>query len=288
MRSSRLLARDPDLCVREAVCRAHHKHWSLTESTSLPEFVLVRSGRFRYASRAGTMLAGPDLGYLALPGEPQRFAHPAGGDVCTSVTISPRLWQELTDGDATSGPVPVDGRLHLAHRLLLRAAAGGDTGYATTERLLHLLAEVGTRGAHPWPADQPRPSRRDTVMVDAAREAILAGDPAAAGLVPLARSLGVSPYRLSRVFGRLVGVPVTRYRNQVRVRQALDRIEQGEPDLGRLAADLGFADQAHLTRTVRAHVGHTPSQVRRLLGRAPGRRAGGRTSAPLPGSPGQE
>src|SRR5690606_26029071 len=129
-------------------------------------------------------------------------------------------------------------------------------------------------------ADQPRPSRRDTVMVDAAREAILAGDPTAAGLVPLARSLGVSPYRLSRVFGRLVGVSVTRYRNQVRVRRALDRIEQGEPDLGRLAADLGFADQAHLTRTVRSHVGCTPSQVRRLLGRAGARGADGPTAAP--------
>jgi hypothetical protein len=32
-----------------------------------------------------------------------------------------------------------------------------------------------------------------------------------------------------------------------------------------LAADLGFADQAHLCRTVRTHVGHTPTAVRRLL-----------------------
>ncbi|PWU61582.1 hypothetical protein DLE60_04880 [Micromonospora globispora] len=32
-----------------------------------------------------------------------------------------------------------------------------------------------------------------------------------------------------------------------------------------LAAELGFADQAHLTRTVRAQLGHTPGEVRRLL-----------------------
>ncbi|MFS8497921.1 MAG: hypothetical protein FWJ70_06720 [Micromonosporaceae bacterium] len=77
--------------------------------------------------------------------------------------------------------------------------------YATTERLLRLLAEVGSRRARPWPAGQTRPGRRDAAMVDAAREAIVAGDPAAAGLVPLARALGVSPYRLSRVSGRVLG-----------------------------------------------------------------------------------
>jgi AraC-like DNA-binding protein len=32
--------------------------------------------------------------------------------------------------------------------------------------------------------------------------------------------------------------------------------------------DLGFADQAHLCRTMRAHLGHTPTAVRRLLNAA--------------------
>ncbi|MGH3679627.1 MAG: helix-turn-helix domain-containing protein, partial [Natronosporangium sp.] len=91
-----------------------------------------------------------------------------------------------------------------------------------------------------------------------------------AGLLPLARLLGVSPYRLSRAFQRQVGVPLTRFRNRVRVAEALDRLEQGEPSLAGLAAELGFADQAHLTRTVRAHLGHTPGRLRRLLGHHPG------------------
>ncbi|GAA4086563.1 hypothetical protein GCM10022248_65360 [Nonomuraea soli] len=51
--------------------------------------------------------------------------------------------------------------------------------------------------------------------------------------------------------------------------RALDRLEQGEPSLALLAADLGFADQAHLTRTVRHHLGHTPTALRRLLTPAP-------------------
>ncbi len=58
---------------------------------------------------------------------------------------------------------------------------------------------------------------------------------------------------------------ITHYRNRVRVSWALERLAAGERSLGVLAADLGFSDQAHLTRTVRTHVGHTPSVLRRLL-----------------------
>ncbi|MFD0541604.1 helix-turn-helix domain-containing protein [Actinomadura luteofluorescens] len=58
---------------------------------------------------------------------------------------------------------------------------------------------------------------------------------------------------------------VTRYRNRIRVGRALDRLERGERDLSGLAADLGFADHAHLTRTVREETGRTPTVLRRLL-----------------------
>ena len=72
---------------------------------------------------------------------------------------------------------------------------------------------------------------------------------------------------MSRAFTAELGVSLTRYRNRVRVARALDRLEAGETRLAMLAADLGFADQAHLCRTVRAHVGHTPTALRRLLTR---------------------
>jgi AraC-like DNA-binding protein len=105
----------------------------------------------------------------------------------------------------------------------------------------------------------------DRALVDQAREAIAAGHPDGNGLVPLARLLRTSPYRLSRAFTRELGVSLTRYRNRVRVGAVLDRLAGGEQRLAELAADLGFADQAHLTRTVRQQVGHTPAALRRLL-----------------------
>jgi len=35
--------------------------------------------------------------------------------------------------------------------------------------------------------------------------------------------------------------------------------------LADIAVALGFADQAHLSRTVREHVGYTPAALRRVL-----------------------
>jgi AraC-like DNA-binding protein len=81
----------------------------------------------------------------------------------------------------------------------------------------------------------------------------------------LTGQLAVSPTHLSRTFRHETGSSLTRYRNRLRVSHALDRIEGGEDNLAVLAADLGFADQAHFIRTMREHTGHTPGKLRAVL-----------------------
>jgi AraC-like DNA-binding protein len=58
---------------------------------------------------------------------------------------------------------------------------------------------------------------------------------------------------------------ISAYRNHLRVRAALERLADGERSLTSLAADLGFADHAHMARTVRRETGAAPSVLRRLL-----------------------
>ena len=84
-------------------------------------------------------------------------------------------------------------------------------------------------------------------------------------VVALARRLAVSPHHLSRVFVAETGETISRYRNRVRTRLAMERIADGEASLARIAAELSFADHAHLTRVVRREVGRTPSDLRDLL-----------------------
>jgi AraC-like DNA-binding protein len=262
MRSAVELAARPEFAVHTVACRDDHRGWSAPEFRSGHGLVLVRGGRFR--RRAAGVIADVDrtVGYFALPGEEEYFAHPAGGDVCTSISLSADVWQSLTPDRPAPG-LYVDARLDLAHRRFLAAADSGDVDYAVAEQLLALVNTALNR------PDTPAPSV-DRALVAQARAAIQAGHPSSGSLLSLADLLAVSPYRLSRAFPRELGISLTRYRNRVRVSRALDRLEDGEPDLAGLAADLGFADQAHLTRTVRDHCGHTPAALRRLLAAAPG------------------
>jgi AraC-like DNA-binding protein len=269
------LARGPGFSVAAVTCGYEHAAWSLPETSGAQRLVLVRRGRFRRRVAGVPTTIDPTVGYLGLPGEQESFAHPAGGDECTAMTFSPGLWRLLAGDPARPErtAVYVDARLELAHRRAIAAAAGGDWDYALAEGLLALAGTAIRRTiTGPTPARVPEATRaaaRDAALAGAAREAIAADHPAARGLLPLAEFLGVSPYRLSRGFSREQGMSLTHYRNRVRVSRALQRLAAGEQSLGLLAADLGFADQAHLTRTVRSYAGHTPSALRRLLSAGP-------------------
>lgn len=243
------IAARPGLAVSAVRCAGGHDGWSGDKARDDYRLVLVRRGRFRRRTAGVVTDLDPTVAYLGSPGEEESFAHPAGGDVCTSVSLSPALGERLAG--AARPVVYVDARVDLAHRRLL--AAADDVDYGLVEALLGLLGrEPGVRPA-------------DRLLVTRAREAIAADDRHAGDLLSLAAALGVSPYRLSRAFTQSLGVSLTRYRNRVRVGRVLDRLERGERELATLAADLGFADQSHLCRTVAAHVGHTPTVLRRLL-----------------------
>lgn len=263
MLSATTIAHRPAFLVSSVTCRADHAGWSPPDAHTSHRLVLVRSGRFRRRTPGAVTDLDRTTAYLGTPGEEDSFAHPAGGDVCTAFHVSGELWRDIAGETPVRPWVYVDARVDLAHRRLL--AAREDVDHALTAQLLTLLAEtIGQAATGKVPADRPRDPAAER-LASAAREAVLADHPAAAGLLPLAALLGTSPYRLSRAFSAVTGVGLTRFRNRVRVARALDRIEAGDTDLAALAARLGFADQAHLTRTVRQHVGHTPTGVRGLL-----------------------
>ncbi|MDH6703441.1 AraC-like DNA-binding protein [Kitasatospora sp. MAA19] len=264
------VATRPDFGISSVTCRDDHTHWSVPEVRGDYRVVLVRRGRFRRMAAGVPAEIDATLAYVGIPGEEESFAHPAGGDVCTAISVTPKLWRSLA-GEITgqaAHTVYVDPSLDLTHRRLLAASESGDVDYALSEELLALLSTaIGRISPGRTPIAEAR-ARHDQGLVAAAREAITEADPASDTLFSLAELLGVSPYRLSRAFPRELGVSVTRYRHRVRIGRALDRIEAGEQSLSTLAADLGYADQAHLTRTMRHYLGHTPTAVRRLLASA--------------------
>jgi len=268
MQTGRTLAAGPGYAVSVVTCTGGHARWSPVEERGAHGVVLPRRGLFRRMVDGLGVDLDPTVGYVGVPGTEERFAHPRGGDVCTSISVSAALWRSVAGDRRPRSAIYVDGRLDLAHRRVVQAAAGGDRDYRVVEELVALLGVVVRRVSDATvPAAAGMGSAADRALVAGARAAIAADDPAARGLLPLAAHLSASPYRLSRAFSREMGVSLTNYRNRVRVGRALDRLSGGDTDGARLASDLGFADQAHLCRTIRTHVGHTPTEVRMLLTR---------------------
>lgn len=87
-----------------------------------------------------------------------------------------------------------------------------------------------------------------------------------------ARAEGISVRLLQRLFAAYVGVGPKWVILRYRIHEALERAETDrEPDWAALAADLGYADQAHLVRDFTATVGVPPTTYAQAL--SPGTRA---------------
>lgn len=89
----------------------------------------------------------------------------------------------------------------------------------------------------------------------------IAADPMITRVSDLAQRLHTSPRRLQRLFADYVGVGPKWVIRRFRLHEITQRMAAGgRIDWARLAADLGYADQAHLTRDFTAIVGETPTQ----------------------------
>ncbi len=253
------------VAVCDVACSHEPRRGQLSEHASLAALVFVRRGCFTRTVNGVSTVLDSTTAYTMNPGDEQRFDHPhSAGDDCTFVTFSPALVDHLTGGGQSFLPEPVatTGKVDLGQRKLLALARRDESGDATFEAALHVAAVTLARERPPLAQPGTRravKARRE--LVEAAREA-LAHQPGLS-LSALAQQLATSPHHLSRHFHALSGSTVSRYRMRLRVRAALERLAAGEPDLATLAAELGFADQPHLTRVVRAETGSTPAQLRR-------------------------
>jgi AraC-like DNA-binding protein len=155
-----------------------------------------------------------------------------------------------------------------------------DPGSARLLRAAHIAAEHGDRlasssllraslagllRAHAGPGRLAAAPRRRAGSPAAVREArdLLTGrlaDPPS--LDDLALAAGMSPFTLVRAFRTETGLPPHAYLNQVRVRLARRLLDEGMAP-AEVAAEVGFADQAHLTRHFKRVVGVPPGAYQR-------------------------
>jgi AraC-like DNA-binding protein len=84
-----------------------------------------------------------------------------------------------------------------------------------------------------------------------------------ASLARWAALLGLARETVSRAFSAAFGVSARQFRAELRARAAWLRIVRTRERLAEIAAASGFADQAHMTRSIRQLTGASPAAWRR-------------------------
>jgi AraC-like DNA-binding protein len=233
-------------------------------------------------SRASTRVLtgrGWAVGALLRPAGVLLFTeHPADLLDGSAPVSAPGLRSAVAEAMAGVGPAgrwarpadPPGGTESVSAPGLRSAAAGAVAGADPAGRHLRaasLLADHVRTLAAEVPPSAARDGALANRMVDLLEAGTVARSPAG-----LARQLHVSERSLQRLAARFVGMPPQLLLRRRRLQEAAERM-RADPaaDLGALAAELGFADQSHLTREFRSVLGATP----RGYGRARSGREGG-------------
>lgn len=106
---------------------------------------------------------------------------------------------------------------------------------------------------------------RDVATIDrvAGMVAHIADDPGLTQVSDLADRYGSSVRAIQRLFTEHVGVGAKWVIRRYRIHEAADRARDANVNWADLAADLGYADQAHFTRDFTGVVGTTPTRYAR-------------------------
>lgn len=187
-----------------------------------------------------------DGGYLEA-GESGRVRAEAG------MAVVHHVWAAHQDGFGMRGarvlnlPLPeglAEGAVSVADPDAVVRAAEHDPLAAAI--LLRKTATASRSGPEDWPDRLARALARDPELA----------------IGTWAEGVGLDPASVSRGFLRAYGISPKRFRLEVRTRAAVLAIAGWRGTLAALAAEHGFADQAHFARATLALSGRTPSQLR--------------------------
>ncbi len=271
----------PLVAIHDYVCSACRAGAGPEEGSDHTTLVLLRHGAF--CRHVGRRCLTADVNQVAFfpAGSAYRVSHPAeGGDRGTVFRFPPRILRELLQevdpafADQAEpalpflqGPCASD--LFWTHRDLVRRLESGGplepfwvevTGLQLAADALGAAAEAQGR-----PAPPARTGTREdhADLAEAAKAHLATHLGGRLTLDDLAQAVHASPFHLARLFQRHTGTSLHRYLTLLRLRAALERLEQGAEDLTALALDLGFSSHSHFTDAFRREFGCPPSELRK-------------------------
>jgi len=231
----------------------HHTHdtWTL---------FIVDDGAIRYDLGRREGSARPSMVSI-LPPHVVHDGRPAARDGYTKrvVYIDLDVIGERLIGPAADRPILPDPTL-TGHVEALHDALGCIDDAFEAEIRLNAIAE-GIRRLLDQEAPEP-PDSSDRFLAERLRTILDARLFERFTLAEAAKAIRGDPTRLARAFTDMYGIAPHAYVLGRRIDAARDRILDGQP-LADVATEVGFADQAHLTRRFTTFLGVTPGRYRR-------------------------
>lgn len=143
-------------------------------------------------------------------------------------------------------------------RLYLRLTSGYADPLEVEVAAAEILAQIVRA-----PAQKPHLSTLRQQQTVAAADAHLARNyTKTVRLDEVAKAAACSPFHLSRVFRRLRGIGVHQHLVQLRLRDAVDRLQDNNNSLTNIAMDLGFSSPSHFSTCFRENFGVSPNRFR--------------------------
>jgi AraC family transcriptional regulator len=267
-------------CVAVGAFRCRPDHPLFEDSGPIRNhcFVFPRTAVEIQHADARPFLGDPAVITLYNPGQRyrRRVSSPEG-DHCDYYAVAPQVMHDmlqLYDPSAMNGEdgfrtasVSSPSSLYLQQRQFFRRLLSGSAidPLMVEESVLTLLADVlASSNMSPTSVMVSSTTRRMTILVEDARRLLAETFDQPLRLSTVARDLSCSPFHLCRVFRQGTGVTLHQYREQIRLRRALDLIERGM-DLTSVALEVGYSSHSHFTYAFRRTFGTTPKLVRGSL-----------------------
>jgi AraC family transcriptional regulator len=268
--------------VRVGEFRCHPDHPSFRDSgpTENSCFVFSRTAVEIQTSQGAAFVANPNGVTFHNPGQPyQRRVVDGMGDLCDWFGVNLEVARDAVRAinpsvdDRPECPFPTpngqsDSSTYLLQRkLFLHIIAGRITDPLTIEESVISLLERVIRSSlpHHRAPDRRNESPRQREMVRHA-EAILSRSPGErVTLQAIADELGASAFHVCRLFHRVTGTPLHRYRLRYRLRTALEAVTESARAITDIALDAEFSSHSHFTEAFKREFGVAPSGVRNNL-----------------------
>lgn len=213
------------------------------------------------------LVAGPEGVSLSGPATRRAFRDLSGSGWVVGMLLRPAAVPFCTadPGALRDAEMPFDAPdLHAAVVAAMTGRASGQAGRVNgPDDAGDARRRRAAQAAAAWIAGNVPPPDAEAQLANTLEE-LIQSDPSLTRVEQAAGRLGVSVRTVQRLARRYVGLPPLAMIRRYRLQEAAERL-RSDPDAGiaAIAAELGYADHAHLAADFRQLLGFTPSGYRR-------------------------